>query len=140
MAKARQFWVAVELLDALVGDEDDLCDAHITLCVHAGIGAADVICCARLGDHNEAVTLLQSADKTVAKHLSVLLDMKKRSGYSSTKSSSTDRKRAERSSGRYSKASNEFSQHTELCSHRGLIDSVPSEGFRFVIYQNRRRG
>jgi hypothetical protein len=103
MAKARQFWVAAELLDALVGDEDDLCDAHITLCVHAGIGAADVICCARLGehssgqDHNEAVTLLQSADKTIAKHLSVLLDMKTRSGYSSTKSSPADRKRAKRS-------------------------------------------
>ncbi len=50
MAKARQFWDSAELLDALEGDEDDLCDAHITLCVHAGIGAADVICCARLGD------------------------------------------------------------------------------------------
>jgi hypothetical protein len=103
MAKARQFWDAAELLDALAGDEDDLCDAHITLCVHAGIGAADVICCARLGehasgqDHQEAVALLRSADRTIAKHLSVLLEMKTRSGYSSTKSTSADRKRAKRS-------------------------------------------
>jgi hypothetical protein len=42
MAKARQFWVAAELLDLLVGDEDDLCDAHITLCVRAGTDEADV--------------------------------------------------------------------------------------------------
>lgn len=102
MAKASQFWEAAELLDALAGDEDDLCDAHITLCVHAGIGAADVVCCARLGehasgqDHQEAVALLQSADSTLARHLSVLLEMKTRSGYSSTKSSSTDRERAQR--------------------------------------------
>ena len=37
MAKARQFWVAAELLDELAGDEDDLCDAHITLCVLQGL-------------------------------------------------------------------------------------------------------
>ena len=50
LAKARQFLEAVELVEALA-DEDDLLDAMVTLCVHAGIAAADVICCARLGEH-----------------------------------------------------------------------------------------
>lgn len=57
-AKARQF------LEALA-DEDDLLDALVTLCAHAGIAGADVVCCARLGEHatgqnrtDEAVELL----------------------------------------------------------------------------------
>jgi hypothetical protein len=102
LAKARQFWEAAEMLDTLVDDESDLADAYITLCIHAGIAAADVICCARLGehangqDHAEAVALVASADKSASKSLSSLLDMKTRSGYSEINSSKADRLRAKR--------------------------------------------
>ena len=74
----------------------------MTLCVHAGIAAADVICCARLGrhaqgdDHQEAVALLSEADRAQAKYLAVLLDLKTRSGASATPTSKTDQKRAGR--------------------------------------------
>ena len=89
LAKARQFLEAAELVETLA-DEDDLLDALVTLCVHAGIAAADVICCARLGEHatgqnhTEAVDLLGRVDKTSARDLSKLLGMKTRAGYSST--------------------------------------------------------
>jgi hypothetical protein len=71
-------------------------------CSPAGIAAADVICCARLGehangqDHAEAVALVASADKSASKSLSSLLDMKTRSGYSEINSSKADRLRAKR--------------------------------------------
>jgi hypothetical protein len=44
-------------------DEHDVGEDYVTLCVHAGIAGADVICCIALGvhalgeDHNEALTL-----------------------------------------------------------------------------------
>lgn len=101
--KARQFWDAADILDTLVSDSDeDLVDAHITMCVHAGIAAADVVCCARLGvhahgrDHNEAIALLASVDKAASRHLATLLGLKTRSGYSALKSSRADRTRAKR--------------------------------------------
>lgn len=89
LAKARQFLDAAELVETLA-DEDDLLDALVTPCVHAGIAAADVICCVRLGEHatgqnhTEAVELLARVDKTTARDLSKLLGMKTRAGYSST--------------------------------------------------------
>ena len=51
MAKARQFVEAAETVEALADDANDVADAYVTLCVHAGIAAADVICCRRLGEH-----------------------------------------------------------------------------------------
>ena len=57
-----------ECSDELADDESDLCDSHVTLCVHAGIAAADVICCARLGrhahgeNHDEAIGLIEKVD------------------------------------------------------------------------------
>ena len=83
-------------------DDQQIADAYVTLCVHAGIAAADVICCARLGkhsvgdDHQAAVALLNRADKVSAKHLKALLDMKTRSGYSPTLTSGSDQTRAGR--------------------------------------------
>jgi hypothetical protein len=68
----------------------------------AGIAAADVICCARLGvhaeglNHNEAVNLLASTDKTASRDLATLLGLKTRSGYSAQQSSRSDRTRARR--------------------------------------------
>ena len=106
LSKARQFWEAAEILDTVVSDrEEDLVDAYVTLCVHSGIAAADVICCARLGvhaqgqDHNEAVTLLASTDKTAARHLATLLGLKTRSGYGPQRSSRPDPARARRAAG-----------------------------------------
>ena len=101
MAKANQFHLAAETIATTIADQD-IADAYVTLCVHAGIAAADVICCARLGeyahgdDHQEAVALLSKADRADAKYLKVLLDLKTRSGYSATPTSKTDQKRAGR--------------------------------------------
>jgi hypothetical protein len=101
MAKDRQFLVAAETI-ATVVDDQEIADAFVTLCVHAGVAAADVICCARLGvyhsgeNHNEAVALLASVDKSAAWQLKALLDMKTRSGYSPVLTSAADQKRAGR--------------------------------------------
>lgn len=48
LENAKQFLRAAELVKEF-SDEDEIADAYVTLCVHAGIAAADVICCARLG-------------------------------------------------------------------------------------------
>ena len=101
MAKAHQFHLAAETIAATI-DDQDIADAYVTLCVHAGIAAADVICCVRLceyaqgDDHQEAVALLSKTAPTQAKSLKVLLDLKTRSGYSATPTSKTDQKRAGR--------------------------------------------
>lgn len=101
LAKARQFHLAADTIATLI-DDQDVADAYVTLCVHAGIAAADVICCARLGqyhqgdDHQAAVALVTKVDKTAAKNLKTLLDMKTRSGYSATLAPKTDQKRAGR--------------------------------------------
>lgn len=78
MAKADQFYLAAETIATTIEDQE-IADAYVTLCVHAGI-AADVICCARLGehahgdDHQEAIALLSKADRANATYLKVLLD------------------------------------------------------------------
>lgn len=102
LAKAEEFWSASETLSALADDDGAFADAIITLCVHAGVAAADVICCARLGvhargqSHDEAAALLGKADKPAAKHLRVLLGMKTKSGYSDRSSRADERRRAQR--------------------------------------------
>ena len=99
--KARQFHLAAETIAALV-DETDISDAYVTLCVQAGIAAADVICCAKLGAHAtgqrhaDAVALLATVDRALAKHLNTLLTMKTRSGYGPTLTSAADQRRAGR--------------------------------------------
>ena len=102
LAKARQFLAAADTI-LLVSDEDlDLSDAYITLCVHAGIAAADAICCALLGkhargdSHGDAVGLLETARKDAAPLLDTLLKMKTRSGYGASPSTSAARKQAGR--------------------------------------------
>lgn len=88
--KAEQFLSAAELLRDLAEGHDDIADAFATLCVHAGIAASDVICCAQLGEHaqgenhSETIALLKTADKAAAGHLSALLALKTKSGYSHT--------------------------------------------------------
>lgn len=102
LSKAKQFSDAAEIVETIADGAVDVEDAYITMCVHAGIAAADVICCAQLGehssgeDHDDAVRLLAQVDRTMARHLATLLQMKTRSGYSSLPSSEADRKRAGR--------------------------------------------
>lgn len=106
LAKARQFIDAAALVDDFTGDDQDLADAYVTLCVHAGIAAADAICCARLGvhatgqDHSAATALLIQVDKSLAKDLQRLLGLKTKAGYSSAPSSAADRRAAGRTAAR----------------------------------------
>jgi len=100
--KAQQFFDAADMLNTVVDDESELIEASIALCIHAGIAAADVICCARLGkhalgkDHSQAIELLRSVDAEGSKRLGTLLGLKTRSGYTAVASSPADRKRAAR--------------------------------------------
>ena len=99
--KALDFLASATALGKVV-DTPDGSDSYVQLCILAGIAAADVICCAKLGHHSQgdehgsAVTLLKSIDGPSAKNLAVLLSMKTRSGYSHRTSSADDRKRAGR--------------------------------------------
>jgi hypothetical protein len=62
-------------------------NASVDLFVDTGIAAADVICCSRLGvyaageNHNEAVALLEKAERSAAKHLRTLLNLKSKAAY-----------------------------------------------------------
>jgi hypothetical protein len=51
MRKAEQFADAAETIREFADDEADVGDAYVTLLIHAGIAAADVICCEALGEH-----------------------------------------------------------------------------------------
>ena len=85
--KAEQFLRAAQLISSSI-DDSQLANAYVTLCVHAGIAASDLICCSRLGeysvgaDHRSAVALLARIDENSSIHLKTLLDMKGHSGYS----------------------------------------------------------
>lgn len=102
LRKAIQFIDAATLIADHADEEADIADAVVTLCVHAGIAASDVICCARLGqhaqgdDHSEAVVLLGKVDSGSAKHLRVLLSMKTKAEYRHTSVTASDTKRAVR--------------------------------------------
>lgn len=106
LRKAEQFLDAADTIEAFSDDEDEIADAFVTLCVHAGIAAADVLCCRRLGehaqgeDHNQAVELLAKADRPRAKDLRTLLEQKTRAGYGEQPSSRSDRLRAKRAASR----------------------------------------
>ncbi len=63
LRKADQFLDAAHLIGDLADEDGEIADVYATLCVHAGIAASDVVCCARLGEHsqgenhNEAIAL-----------------------------------------------------------------------------------
>ncbi len=88
--KAIAFRDAAELIEQFMNDGTDLRDAYVTMCVHAGIAAADVICMDELGEycagqrHSDATRLLEKVDTTLARQLDVLLSMKTKAGYSGT--------------------------------------------------------
>lgn len=102
LAKARQFMEAAHIIEALADEAVDVADAYVTLCVHAGIAAADVICCTRLGkhsrgdDHGSAIALLDRASPDDAKHLRALLGMKTKAGYTAIPVSGSEHTRAGR--------------------------------------------
>lgn len=90
---------------AVLDDSGDALDAVVTLYVHAGIAAADAICCARLGrystgeNHAEAIGLLATVSSTDSRHLATLLAMKTKAGYSHRPATAADAKRAARAAG-----------------------------------------
>ncbi|ANN15624.1 hypothetical protein SD37_08095 [Amycolatopsis orientalis] len=100
--KANQFIEAADMIRELADEHEDVTDAYVTLCVHAGIAASDVICCARLGEHaqgenhDEAISLLAQADRECAKDLRTLLKLKTKAGYSHTPATADEFKRAGR--------------------------------------------
>jgi hypothetical protein len=103
LAKAIQFAEVFDQARILAEESaQDVADACVTLAVHAGIAAADVICCTRLGacasgeNRAEAIALLRSADPDRATNLSTLLGMKSRAGYSPDPVNADMLRRAER--------------------------------------------
>lgn len=101
--KAEQFAEAFSTVLAFAAEPGDVADACATLAIHAGIAAADVVCCSNLGrhhqgdDHRGAVTLLSTVDATLARHLSTLLSLKTIAGYGHDLVTAPALKRAERS-------------------------------------------
>lgn len=97
-AKAEEFFEAATAIDTLVDGHD----SAATLYIHAGIAAADVLCCRVLGrhaqgqDHGDGVTLLGQVDKVAARNLATLLQHKTRAGYGARRLSSTDHKKVQR--------------------------------------------
>jgi hypothetical protein len=98
-----------ETIRDLAENERDVGDAYVTLCIHAGIAAADVVCSVTLGehaqgdDHNAAVNHLAKVrpdGRALGDSLRVLLAMKTRAGYSHERVSTSDRKRAGRAAER----------------------------------------
>jgi hypothetical protein len=93
---------ATEFHDAAVLVEDLAPNAAVDLFVDAGIAAADVISCIRLGiyatgeSHNEAIDLLEKAEPGVATYLRTLLGLKSKVAYTHQSVSSDDRKKASR--------------------------------------------
>lgn len=51
MAVALQFYEAAAVVRELADEEEDVTNAYVTLCVHAGIAAGDVRCAAALGEY-----------------------------------------------------------------------------------------
>ncbi len=103
LSEAEDLLDAAESIRALARDESDVGDAYVTLCVHAGIAAADAICCLRLGyhvastDRPEAVTELSRVRPDggqLGGALRVLLGMQGRAGSATQPANPEQRERA----------------------------------------------
>lgn len=104
LAKAEQFFQAAEDIRTLASEESDIGDAYVTLCVHAGIAAADAICCVELGEHaqgqnhQDATQLIKKVTpdgKLFSNSLGTLLKFKTRAGYSAQPVNADMRKRSQ---------------------------------------------
>ena len=106
---------AIEFYDAAVVVEDDMPNASVDLFVDAGIAAADAICCSRLGvyaageNHNEAISLLEQAERGIEKHLRTLLNLKSKVAYTHQPVTADERKRASRAAAAMVEASRRIS-------------------------------
>lgn len=107
LRKANQFFDAAEDVGELADDEAEVRDAVVTLLVHAGIAAADSICCKTLGEyalgnesHDEAVRLLARVrnpdGRALSQALSRLLSLKTKAGYTHRSVTAVEHRRAER--------------------------------------------
>ena len=105
LEKSQQFYAAAEQLRSTTNDEDEIGDAYVTLLVHAGIAAADAICCSALNEyavgesHAEAIGLIRKVrpgGDQLAEALARLLRLKSHAGYSAAPVSADERKRARR--------------------------------------------
>jgi hypothetical protein len=103
LRKAEQFLDVAAMVRDLADDEADVGDAFVTLCIHAGIAASDVICCKALGhfvqgeDHLQAVAELSKVTpdgQRLGNDLRQLLQMKNRAGYAAPPVNAGQRKRA----------------------------------------------
>jgi hypothetical protein len=96
LKKAKEFYTAAVLV------ENATPNASVDLFVDAGIAAADVIRCSRLGvyaageNHNEAVALLEKAEPSAAKYLRTLLNLKSKVAYTHQSVTTDERKKAGR--------------------------------------------
>ena len=96
MSKAMEFFDAADLLGK------EMANAEGDLYVDAGIAAADVICCVRLGvhsntgNHNEAVALLKQADRGSERALNTLLNLKNKAAYTHQDLTSAELKKMNR--------------------------------------------
>lgn len=104
LRKAEQFAAQAQALKDISEDVASIADSYVTLSVLAGIAATDALCCARLGEHatgeshQAALDLVGRFDKAAQRHLSVLLGMKTKAGYSHSPMSGDDCKKAGRAS------------------------------------------
>lgn len=105
LRKAEQFLDAAATVRDLADDEADVGDAFVTLCVHAGIAASDVICCDAFGhfvhgqNHLQAIAELSKVTpdgRKLGDDLRTLLQMKGRAGYAAPPVTTDQRKRARR--------------------------------------------
>jgi hypothetical protein len=103
LKKAEQFLGAAATVRDFADKEADIGDAFVTLCVHAGIAASDVICCKAFGhyvqgeDHLLAVAELSKVTpggRSLGNDLRSLLQMKTAAAYAAPPVSSDQRKRA----------------------------------------------
>jgi len=96
LTKAKEFYAAAVLV------ENAAPNASVDLFVDAGIAAADVICCSRLGvyaageNHNDPVALLEKAEPGVAKYLRTLLNLKSKVAYTHQSVTTEEHKKAGR--------------------------------------------
>lgn len=85
--KAVQFSDAFDTILEFADESGEVADACVTLAVHAGIAASDVLCCTKLGHHAvgahhaEAIDLLKQVRPDLARQLATLLKLKQRAGY-----------------------------------------------------------
>ena len=99
LIKAEQFLKAAEIVRRNI-DDINLADALITLSVHAGIAASDVISCDHRGIHHigpshaHAIQILRGVNNVLASELQVLLNMKGKSGYGEELSTKENAERA----------------------------------------------